>query len=223
MGGDLLPPDWSQFVPDLVNALITGAVLAFVFWRLQLWRDGRAAKQDARDDWNRLTVWLRPHFRAEELELIPSMLGISRPDWELREAVKDYPIEEWARLLPKDEAIAALVTLEREWPRLTDAQTHLRGVLPSAVRATTPPTFPHLQHLEGNIGGLVPVRIQGDPLDEQVGFQVLRESLLAPTVIEEWLDRVIERPEVAATADELRTRFDATQTAYRTVRAAVGF
>ncbi|GAA2751242.1 hypothetical protein [Amnibacterium kyonggiense] len=218
----MFPPNWSQFVPDLLNAGLTAALVALAVWWLQLRHDRADARRAALDDWNRLRVFLRPHFGEPSLEMVPGGLGIYHPVQNLREALKDQPIEEWARLLPENAAVVALARLEQEWPRLEQTQRRLAGLTPSVVRESTPSGRAWGDsRIELNVGALVPVRIEEARLEDQVSFQVLTEAGLAPLDITSWLDRVVSSEGFRPVAEDLKQRFERTNAAYRTVRASV--
>lgn len=219
-GGDAFPPNWSQFVPDLINAGITATLVALVVWRLQVRREDRTARQSALDDWNRQKGFLKPFFE-QDLEMLPQIVFSVDPAFQLHQELDRYPVEDWARVLPDHQAVQALALVEQAWPRLVQSQRNVRGLLPSALRDATPSGQMWDGQREGSLTALALLRIRGVAFDDQVNYVSLRQLGLAPQEIDAWIDGSLDRPDLAVALVELRHRFEVAHGAYEVVRAAV--
>lgn len=124
------PPNFSQFVPDIMVALITGVAIGFALDRVQIRRFKRDQKKDAQVAWDRLRSSLRNFFETHLQAQADHWIDKETIDG-ITERIGDHPIQQWNRLL-RDEALSSLVRFERRSSTLV----HSAGRLDEALRPT---------------------------------------------------------------------------------------
>lgn len=143
---DLWPPNWSQFMPDVLVGLITGVVIGFALDFVQRRRSRRDEVRDAQRSWDRLQSRLRVLFEERPKAQVDSWTDNNSMQ-AIAEEVADHPIQDWGRLL-QDEAIRALVGLERNYIRLARRAQVLDEALGPVIRELRPDTVPRSNLME---------------------------------------------------------------------------
>lgn len=220
-GGDLLPPNWSQFVPDLFNAGITGAIVALIVWRLQVRRDDKRARQAAEDDWRRLRPRLRLLIQDPIQRLPATLIYGGDPAAALTGAIEQYPIEEWARILPKDPSMSALVRLETVWPLLIEAQRRVYGQIAGALTVAMPTEPPSALNWVNLMTDVVRGRINKEDVENLPSFMSLQSSGWSPQAVSQWVDAAMSVPELQEWAAALEKRFTVASASMQLVRDRV--
>lgn len=134
------PPNWSQFVPDVLVALITGAAVGLALDLVQRRRSRRDQIKDAQRSWDRLQSSLRTFFENTPEDTVDSWVNDKNLD-AISGRISGHPIQDWNRLL-KDRALAALVRLERNATRLLHQSQLLEESLKRAVISHRPASVP---------------------------------------------------------------------------------
>ncbi|MFJ6376324.1 hypothetical protein ACIQH9_11445 [Pseudarthrobacter oxydans] len=130
------PSNWSQFLPDVVVALITGAAVGFALDRVQIRRSKRDQTFDAQVSWDRLRGSIRNIFE-DRPELRPDRwIDKDKMDG-LSTHLGDCPIQQWNRLLD-DPALESLVRLERKSSGLIHKAARLEEALRPSIIAHRP-------------------------------------------------------------------------------------
>jgi hypothetical protein len=101
--GPIWPPDWSQFIPDAIGAIVTGAIIGFVLWQVEAGAGARRDRSDAETRW--------ALARANVAAVMKPTLSIrfwSKPrknwvaQWKPFLDALDPQVAVWARSAPKN-------------------------------------------------------------------------------------------------------------------------
>jgi hypothetical protein len=93
-------PNWESFIPDLAVGVVTGSVVGFALWLLQRGAEKRAAKREAKAQWEMLRRRIAAKFIGLDSRGLVRDLGAWLPIYltAVRE-VENYPLEIWAETL----------------------------------------------------------------------------------------------------------------------------
>lgn len=136
----LWPPNWSQFVPDVLVALITGTAIGFALDMVQKRRTKRDQVDNAQRSWDRLQSSLRSSFETDPEVHVDRWLDKGKLE-SISVQIQGHPIQAWSRLL-QDEALSSLVRLEHNATRLLQRERLLQEGMKVAVISLRPDTIP---------------------------------------------------------------------------------
>ncbi|WP_372469212.1 hypothetical protein ACCO44_08150 [Microbacterium maritypicum] len=125
------PADWSQFLPDLVNTAVVGALVGVGLWVVQTQATKRERRLLAERQWNhvRPLIHATAHPMTREAELAFWREGA----WAVRDAVRRLDLVMLTDALPDNDEIAALATLDRDYPELDHLTMSLSNTVYSAI------------------------------------------------------------------------------------------
>lgn len=139
---DIWPPNWSQLVPDLIVGLFIGAIIGLALELIQRGVSRRDEKREAQRSWDRLQSSLRVLFEERPGPQIDKWVDEERLK-AISDRVKDYPIQDWSRLLD-DKALKALVRLEHDSARLLYWAQKLAEAIGPVVIEHRPASVPRI-------------------------------------------------------------------------------
>lgn len=122
------PADWSQFLPDLVNTAVVGALVGLGLWLVQ----SQAAKRERREFAERTWAHARPRIIGEARPLKRTMhLDFWKGDADrVIAAAVGVDVVALGDALPDNAEVSALALIQREYPHLD----RLTSALESAIR-----------------------------------------------------------------------------------------
>jgi hypothetical protein len=145
--GPIWPPDWSQFIPDAIGAIVTGAIIGFVLWRIESGATASRDRREAESHW-RVRRWIiagalknsqvsrRPRGHRELVDGWRALLGAFDP-----------MIARWADASPQNTELAMARGLLINIPLLIDAIEELdRSLNDSGERTMIFPWHPAAVH-----------------------------------------------------------------------------
>lgn len=144
--GPIWPPDWSQFIPDSIGAIITGAIVGFVLWRVERVSASRRAERDAETQWESrrgalLIAMMSPMDRPKPLS-DPERYLVG---WNSVRIALDPAIPVWRRDSPKNVEIALAHGMLLSITTLTSLWHDLRvAILLSVIAVEEEPDTPDL-------------------------------------------------------------------------------
>lgn len=220
------PPDWSQFIPDLVNAVLVGAGIGYALWRLQVAGENRSRRVAAKQGWDRLQPRLRRLFNtAVEYTAGSVVIQVRDIYTPIVDELADDPLREWNDLLEQDKEYAE-VEVRRVLVDLDNHASRLLGVLPAldreiglAVAASQPPglQFDRL----GQLHGLAIELVRASALDLLAPANLETRAVDAESsavVLEEWAARARQVPAVEQLVPVARGSFHRSWKLYDGVR-----
>ncbi|MFJ4027459.1 hypothetical protein ACIPWF_09715 [Paenarthrobacter sp. NPDC089989] len=188
------PPNWSQFIPDVLVALITGTAIGFALDLVQKRRSKREQANEAQRDWDRLQSSLRSSFETQPK--VGTDRWLDHDKFQVISAqVKDHPIHDWNRLL-KDDTLSSLVRLERNATRLIQREKLLQDEIKTVVIAMRPEAVPKSNLSERLREAEQAVRAIAFGLDLSEARMSLREGISDETLLQ-WAEAVHGKQSVA--------------------------
>lgn len=133
-GVALWPPDWSQFVPDLINTAVVGLLVGIGLWIIQTKTSKAERRKLAESIWRHhravvLNAASRPLARTEDLRFWEPQVQ------DVLKAAKPIDIVTLSDALPDNPEVRAVAHLVREQPILARAQQELRSQFRRAFAA----------------------------------------------------------------------------------------
>lgn len=197
--GPIWPPDWSQFIPDALGAIITGAIIGFVLWRVETKAGSRREEREAEALWKarRGAVGLAMNASLETWH--PNNPSRNFPlQWAGFLSVVDPRVVLWADAAPKNREIALASALAIDLPLLDRLLTDLESI------ATV--DIPVVARLEGPMSSeavdYVLNRFIGESSQDE--FTTMREARLDP-IYEEIYLAVMDPEEIGSTIPLFKT------------------
>jgi hypothetical protein len=139
--GPIWPPDWSQFIPDAIGAIITGAIIGVVLWRIESRANSVRKRREAEARWRVARAPLRAHLGDHFLSYFGYEPTVDKfvAQWQSFLAVVPPDLASWAEAAPANRELQMASSLVRDLPvleRLTrDMESSLRMVLQVALLA----------------------------------------------------------------------------------------
>jgi hypothetical protein len=122
-GAAIIPPDWSQFIPDTVSGLFVSAVVGLIvgslLWRWQRRAEQRAARLAAESGWSVARSLIGQYLSTAVVREDDWWLGnyAGQTD-DLVDAAHQFPIGQWADASPGNLELAAMRRLLIDAPTL---------------------------------------------------------------------------------------------------------
>jgi hypothetical protein len=135
-GGPIIPPDWSQFIPDTLSGLfvsaVVGLVVGILLWRWQQRAEQRAARLAAESGWNVARALVGQYLSMDMIRDDDWWLGnyAGQTD-DLVDAAHQFPIGQWADASPGNLELAAMRRLLIDAPTLRRLASELDNWLES--------------------------------------------------------------------------------------------
>lgn len=212
--GALVPPNWSQFVPDLIVALVMGLVVGLALHYVQRQGYIRDQKQEAQRSWDRLQSRLRNWFSGSPISRNHEWIDESRFRGILT-TVDGEPIQDWARFLAFDKILSALVRLEHNTHRALALSKELDELLEQVLPELRPVQFPQTMESYKKTACIARSLARGlDPNGADTNFHgddELQKSL------QHWAQRSLADPRVAVVLSEFLIAKRRTELDFRTI------
>lgn len=137
--GELVPPDWSQFIPDTISSLATSAVVGLIvgllLWRWQTGSERRVLRRIALADWktkrprvgNAVAPVVNRGISSDNLPLHVSFYN------DVLKEGQSMPIGEWTDAAPDSEELRAFAGLVVDLPTLMRFATDLTQMIDRAL------------------------------------------------------------------------------------------
>lgn len=128
--GPIWPPDWSQFIPDAIGAIATGALVGLVFWWLEVTAGNRRARREAESNWRArrgvvglgMDSMLYTWFPQDPARQFPGQ-------WSSFLAVVDPRVVIWSEAAPKNRELALARSLVLDLPLLDRLLQDLESIV----------------------------------------------------------------------------------------------
>ena len=130
--GEIVPPDWSQFIPDAILTLVTGAAVGWALWRLQSSAETRAEKRVALASWSvarSRVAWALPKPFEENFDRGDSWLGVWIQFESLEEVGATLAVGEWSNAVPDNTELQLTRDLLVDSPNLRRLAVELSDLL----------------------------------------------------------------------------------------------
>lgn len=216
MATDVWPADWSQFLPDLVGAIVTGLLIGLALAWLDRRRSRREVRTRYREGLSRTLRMLRPFFYR-------SLQPTSR-NWNVFETcapvlaiLESKPTSEWARIL-RDEDITTLARFDGNLRVFLEVSSRLDQVGLSCVIATRPyrASSSHLNMLHSVVLRQMRCLALSVAMDwtDSAGY----ENGFNPEQIEAWARDAMAQPEMISELQVYEILLAALTSDYRIIR-----
>lgn len=213
----LLPSNWSQFLPDLIVALVTGLVIGFALNYVQRQSFVRDQVQDAQRSWDRLQSVLRSWFDTVPLQSHDKWVDEDRIHGILA-AVDDKPIQDWARLLEHDDVLQALVRLEHNSHRVLSRAKVLDRLLDKVLPEVRPMELP--QTMEGYREAAKMARSLTQESAFMTSEHQVRNQGKQDALVRKWAEDALADKRLAGTHAEFRITQGTIENDYRKIANA---
>lgn len=157
--GPIWPPDWSQFIPDAIGAIITGAIIGFVLWRIETRAEAGRARIEAEARWKINRAGLGPLMRPELDSRTHGNVDEYPRQWEVFLSALDSDVVVWANDAPKNAELqmarAMLVDLPLIERLVSEVKNEVGGALVARglalpANASKPANYTLVRLLEGD-------------------------------------------------------------------------